>query len=69
MGLITIMGTGVHTSVNNVAATPKEALSESFTTDPVLSPFADVFQGSGCLHGEYSISLDGDLNPVVPPST
>ena len=67
MGLIKIMVPGVHTSVTNVAATPNEALSESFTTDPVLSPFADAFQGIGCLPGEHSTSLDGDVNPVVHP--
>ena len=33
----------------------------------MLSPFVDVFQGSSCLPGEYSISLDGDVNPVVHP--
>ena len=33
----------------------------------MLSPFADIFQGIGCLPGEYSISLDGNVKPVVHP--
>ena len=33
----------------------------------VLSPFADVFQGIGCLPGEYDIELNKDVQPVVYP--
>ena len=67
MGLIKIMVPGVHAPVNNVAATPEKAVSESIFSDPVLSPFADVFHGIGCLPGEYSISLDRNVSPVVHP--
>ena len=67
MGLIKIMVPGVHAPVNNVAATPEKAVSESIISDPVLSPFADVFHGIGCLPGEYSISLDRNVSPVVHP--
>ena len=67
MGLVKIMVPGVHAPVNNVAATPEKAVSESIISDPVLSPFADVFHGIGCLPGEYSISLDRNVSPVVHP--
>ena len=67
MGLIKIMVPGVHAPVNNVAATPEKAVSESIISDPVLSPFADVFHGIGRLPGEYSISLDRNVSPVVHP--
>ena len=67
MGLIKIMVPGVHAPVTSVAATPEKAVSESIITDPVLSPFADVFHGIGCLPGEYSMSLDGNVGPVVHP--
>ena len=33
----------------------------------MLRPFADVFQGIGCLPGGYSISLHRDVSPVVHP--
>lgn len=62
-----IMVPGVHAPVNNVAATPEKAVSESITADFVLTPFADEFQGIGCLPGEYSISLHRDVGPVVHP--
>lgn len=54
MGLAKIMVPGVDTPVNNVvtALTIESAVSENVTKDPVLSPFADVFQGVGCLPGE-----------------
>ena len=67
MGLVKIMVPGVDTLVNSVAATPEKPASESVTTDHVFSPFADVFQGLGCLPGEYSILLDKHVNPVVHP--
>ena len=69
MGLVKIMVPGVDTPVNNVVAAPKieSAVSENVTKDPVLSPFADVFQGIGCLPGEYSIELNKDVQPVVHP--
>ena len=57
------------TGRNNVVAAPKieSAVSENVTKDPVLSPFADVFQGIGCLPREYSIELNKDVQPVVHP--
>ena len=57
MGLVKILVPGVDTPVNNVVAAPKieSAVSENVTKDPVLSPFADVFQSIGCLPGEYNI--------------
>jgi len=69
MGLVKIMVPGVDTSVNNVVSAPKieQAVSENITKDPVLSPFADVFQGIGCLPGEYNIELNKDVQPVVHP--
>ena len=69
MGLVKIMVPGVDTPVNNVVAAPKieSAVSENVTNDPVLSPFADVFQGIGCLPGEYNIQLNKDVQPVVHP--
>ena len=68
-GLVTIMVPGVDTLVNNVVAAPKteSAVSENVTKDPVLSPFADVFQGIRYLPGEYSIRLNKDVQPVVRP--
>ena len=67
MDLVKIMVPDVHAPVNNVAATPAKAVSESIISDPVLSPFADVFHGIGFLPGEYSISLDRNVSPVVRP--
>ena len=69
MGLVKIMVPGVDTSVNNVVAAPKKesAVSENVTKDPLLILFADVFQGIGCLPGEYSIELSKDVQPVVHP--
>ncbi|KAL9953685.1 hypothetical protein ACROYT_G041138 [Oculina patagonica] len=59
MGLIKIMVSGVDTPINNVVEAQKQdpAVSEDVTNDPVLSPFVDVFQGIGCLPGEYNIQL------------
>ena len=42
-------------------------MSEDVTKDSVLSPFADVFQGIGCLPGEYNIQLNKDVLPVIHP--
>ena len=69
MGLVKIMVPGDDTSVNNVVAAPKKesAVSENVTKDPLLILFADVFQGIGCLPGEYSIELSKDVQPVVHP--
>ena len=69
MGLVKICVPGVSTPVNNIVAVPKieSVVSEDVTKDPVLSPFADVFQGIGCLPGEYNIQLNKDVIPVVHP--
>ena len=58
MGLVKIMVSGVDTTVNNINAVPEQAVPENVSSDSVLSPFADVFQGVGCLPAEYSIQLD-----------
>jgi len=39
---------------------------ENATKDPVISPFADVFQGVACLLGEYSIQLNKDHLVCAP---
>ncbi len=67
MGLAKIMVPGDDTPVNNVVAAPKieSAVSENVTNDPVLSPFADMFHGIGCLPGEYNIQLNKEVQPVV----
>ena len=67
MGLVKIMVSGVDTTVNNINAVPEQAVPENVSSDSVLSPFADVFQGVGCLPGEYSIQLDKEVRPVVHP--
>ena len=67
MGLVKIMVSGVDTTVNNINAVPEQAVPENISSDPVLSPFADVFQGVGCLPAEYSIQLDEEVRPVVHP--
>lgn len=70
MGLEKIFVPGVDISVNKVVAAPKieSVVSEDDTKDPVPSPFTGVFQGIGCLPGEYSIQLNRDVLPVVHPS-
>ena len=69
MGLIKILVSSANTPINNVIETPKQdpVVSEDITNDPVLSPFVDVFQGIGCLPGEYNIQLSKDAHPVVHP--
>ena len=69
MGLIKILVSSANTPINNVIETPKQdpVVSEDVTNDPVLSPFVDVFQGIGCLPGEYNIQLSKDAHPVVQP--
>ena len=62
MGLVKIMVSGVDTTDNNINAVP-----ENVSSDSVLSPFADVFQGVGCLPGEYNIQLDKEGHPMVHP--
>lgn len=60
LGLVKIMVLGVDTTVNNISATP-----ENVSSDPVLSPFAYVFQGVGFLSGEYSMQLDKEMHSMV----
>ena len=69
MGLVKNCVPGVSTPVNNIVAVPKieSVVSEDVTKDSVLSSFADVFQGIGCLAGEYNIQLNKDVLPVVHP--
>ena len=67
MGLVKIMVSGFDTTVNNINAVPEQAVPENVSSDSVLSPFADVFQGVSCLPGEYSIQLDKEVRPVVHP--
>ncbi|KAL9963770.1 hypothetical protein ACROYT_G027310 [Oculina patagonica] len=69
MGLLKIMVSSADTRINNVIETPKQdpVVSEDVTNDSVLSPFVDVFQGIGCLPGEYNIQLSKDVHPVVHP--
>ena len=67
MGLVKIMMSDADTPVNHVAAIPEQGVTENTLGDPVLSPFAEVFHGIGCLPGEYSIQLDKDVQPVVHP--
>ena len=67
MGLVKIVVSGVDTTVNNINAAPEEAIPENVSSQPVLSPFADVFQGVGCLPGEYSVQLDKEVRSVVHP--
>ena len=52
-----------------IPKTPKQdpIVSEDVTSDPVLSAFVDVFQGIGCLPGEYNIQLSKDVHPIVHP--
>jgi len=57
----------VDTTVNNINAAPEQAVPENVSSDPVLSLFADIFQGDGCLAGEYSIQLDKEVRFVVHP--
>ena len=54
-------------SVNNVTEAPKQELvvTVDVKSDPVLGPFADVFEGIGCLPGEYEIQLNKDIPAVV----
>ena len=68
MGLVKIMVSGVDTTDDNINAVPEQAVPENVSSDSVLSPFADVFQGVGCLPGEYNIQLDKEVRPVVHPS-
>ena len=67
LGLVKIMVSGVNITVKNVNADPEQAVRENVTSDPVLSPFADVFQGVGCQPGVYSIRRDKEVRPVVHP--
>ena len=46
MGLIKIIVSDDKNSVNNVTEAPKQELDVK--SDPVLGPFADVFEGIGC---------------------
>ena len=41
--------------------------SSNVLNDPVLRQCKDVFQGLGCLEGEYTIKLKPDAKPVVQP--
>ena len=41
--------------------------TEQFKSDPILSKFADTFEGLGELPGEYKIQLNPDAIPVVNP--
>jgi len=52
MGLLKIMMSDADTPLNHIAATPEQGVTENTLGDPVLSPFADVFHGIGCLPGE-----------------
>ena len=67
LGLVKIMVFGVNITFKNVNADPEQAVRENVTSDPVLSPFADVFQGVGSLPEEYSIQRDKAVRPVVHP--
>ena len=41
--------------------------TEQLKSDPILSKFADTFEGLGELPGEYKIQLNPDAIPVVNP--
>lgn len=66
-----IMVPSADAPANNIVTAPKikTGVSENVTNDLVLNTFADMFQGIGCLPGEYSNQLNKNVHPVVPPLT
>ena len=59
LGLITIVDS------DTVNVVTEQTLSSNVLNDPVLRQYKDVFQGLGCLEGEYTIKLKPDAKPVV----
>ena len=64
-----IMVPSADAPANYIVTAPKikTGVSENVTNDLVLNTFADMFQGIGCLPGEYSNQLNKNVHPVVPP--
>ena len=50
-------------SVNKVEEKPQSESVEF--QDEILKKFSDVFQGIGCLEGEYHLEVDPDVKPVA----
>ena len=65
--LLKIMVSDDKNSVNNVTEAPRQELVVivDVKRNPVLGPIADVFEGIGCLPGEYKIQLKKNLPTVL----
>lgn len=64
LGLVRIVDSD---TVNEVQATTQEQGIGCNLQDPILKQYRDVFEGLGCLQGEYTIQLDPNANSVVHP--
>ena len=53
----------------DINATQDERIdvSPNVRSDLILSEFADILTGVGCLEGNYSIRVDDGFSPVVHP--
>ena len=66
MGLVRLMNCDdEHPPVITQSVEEIHGPSDDVMNDTVLSEYADVFCGLGCLPGEYSITLDETVQPVV----
>ena len=46
---------------------PPDNKDQTRTSEKIMAQYADVFQGLGCLDGEYHIEVDHSVRPVVHP--
>ena len=72
LGLVTLnftIGTKIaeqdHTS--STKATQSKPEGDEKERERILKEFADMFNGIGCLPGEYSINIDPSVPPVIHP--
>ena len=61
LGLIKIVDS------DTVNVVTEQTSSDNVLNNPVRRQYKDVFQGLGCLEGEYTIKLKADAKLVVQP--
>ena len=57
--------TGRRTQTVGAAATTSPS---QLVTNQLIDEFADVFEGLGCIPGEFDITIDESVPPVIQPT-
>jgi len=67
LGLITLNYSISTDNSTSTIQTQCTTLGDIKAKEKILSEYGDVFQGIGCFKGEYSITVDPNVTPVIHP--